>query len=214
MKKKYLVLAGCLTLAFAAPAIADGPYVGVQAGATFLKDSEFSDFSGRLDAEYDPGYTVGGVVGYKMSLFRIEGELSYRQNDWDDITDLSVGAVSIPSVSGLGLDVDAEQTALSFMANAFVDFENPTPFTPFVMAGIGAAYIDLDDFSVAGVSLAINEDDTVFAYQVGAGVAMGFTEALALSLEYRYFATGDPELGVTEGDYESHNAIAGVRLFF
>ena len=57
-------------------------------------------------------------------------------------------------------------------------------------------------------------DDTVFAWQVGAGIGYALTPQLTFDLKYRYFATSDPEFDGTEVEYASHNVYAGIRLHF
>ena len=57
-----------------------------------------------------------------------------------------------------------------------------------------------------------SDNDTVFAYQVGAGVAFAINKHFTIDLKYRFFAT--EELETTIGTFESHNVYLGVRYNF
>ena len=57
-------------------------------------------------------------------------------------------------------------------------------------------------------------DDTVFAWQLMAGLAYNFTPNMAATFSYAYFATSDPEFEGIEFDYASHNVIVGLRFGF
>jgi opacity protein-like surface antigen len=104
------------------------------------------------------------------------------------------------------------------MGNAAVDIATQTKFTPYLFAGIGFAQVELNGLGQAGVAVTANGDDTVFAYQLGLGVGYAATESITLGLEYRYFATSDPEDTITGGDieweYPTHNILVGIRYSF
>jgi len=69
--------------------------------------------------------------------------------------------------------------------------------------------------SVPGIgTLTSSVDDTVFAYQVGTGVSFAVNEKVSLDLNYRYFATSDPNFEGIETEYSSHNVYAGIRVSF
>lgn len=223
MKKRFLMLAGCLSLAMAAPALAaTGPYFGVQGGASLLPDEDFQGTGAYSDTrftdEYDAGYTVGAFVGYRLTVIRLEAELSYRQSDLDDIKDASVAGVGVvSSFEDAGIGVDGETNVTSLMFNAYFDLRNPTPFTPYVMAGVGGANVERDNLRLTSGAVTItapDDDDTVLAWQVGAGVDFDFTEFLSLGVGYRYFATDDPEYSGMDGEFDSHNIIASIRFNF
>jgi len=62
-------------------------------------------------------------------------------------------------------------------------------------------------------------DDTVFAYQGGAGIDIAFNRRLSLDLGYRYFATDDADFDshndiVSSMKFESHNATAAIKVKF
>lgn len=176
-----------------------GPYMSVQVGATFLDEAR-NDIQTigiqRVDTDFDTGFNVGGAIGFSTGITRVEGEIVYRMNDFD----------------GFGGDM----SALSFMANGYYDIDTATPLRPYFGGGIGFAIIYLDsELPVVG---RVDENDTVFAYQIGGGVAYELNEFMALDLGYRYFATSDPSFRVAgariDSEYQSHNVSLGFRLSF
>ena len=84
--------------------------------------------------------------------------------------------------------------------------------------GVGPAIVSINDGNRLGISL-VDNDDTVFAYQVGTGMRYRMSSSTALALDYRYFSTLDPGFEDTVGDpfesgYGSHSLRAGVRIAF
>jgi len=197
---------------------AAGPYLSIQGGATWVQDADFdydlpSPFSVSGEAEFDTGFNVGLAAGYDYGMARLEGEITYRENDFDKLKARFSGFGSGTDGTFEG-DVDGEVNSLSFMVNGFWDFENQSSVTPYLGAGLGLANVEVkgDDFD--------KDDDTVFAYQFAAGVAFAMTPYLSLDLGYRYFATEDPELdddgiGASyETEYQTHNATLGLRMTY
>jgi opacity protein-like surface antigen len=201
-----LLASACLvSVSFAA----NVPYLGVQVGGTWVDDADLSDQTGSFgEAEFDTGFNVGVTGGVDCGPGRYELELTYRQNDFDQISDPGFGS----------LPVDGDISALAFMANAFWDIATGSPVTPYLGGGIGVANVSINDLGAFGVPFA-DDDDTVFAYQVGAGVALELNPNMALDLGYRYFATSDPEFTDVDGfkfesEYKTHNASLGLRIMF
>ncbi|ARM31504.1 outer membrane protein [Prosthecochloris sp. HL-130-GSB] len=193
MKKGFLGMVAALFVLLVSTSFAQAaanPYVSASAGLGFLTDSTVEQNGVDVDkVEYKTGFAVRGALGLDADMYRLEGEIGYQVNDIE------------------GAD-DEDVSILSFMANGYVDFESQgSALTPYVMAGLGVANVDFD---VDGSDM----DDTVFAYQLGAGIAYQATPNVQLDLGYRYFATSDVEVG--DGDYEldidTHNIMAGVRV--
>jgi opacity protein-like surface antigen len=108
-----------------------------------------------------------------------------------DLDDITVAAFGL-TVTGV---VDGDVKTLSGMAHVFYDFDLDSKIMPY----LGVARIDVDIGSVAGVTTAFDDSDTVFAYQGMAGLRYPLTDQISIRGEYRLFATVDPGLGVTEG---------------
>jgi opacity protein-like surface antigen len=208
MRKVGVVVVGFLVLLVsAAPVSAKGPYVGGQAGVVFLSDSDIQQGPTTLTSSFDTGYGLGLTGGYSFGMFRLEGELFYKTNAFEET-----------SAAGVSLPADGDMTALGLMVNAYFDFKNNTAFTPFIGVGVGMAQVSIKDLTIGGLAIA-DDDDAVFAYQGIAGVGYSVTPALTLDLAYKYTATADPEFtdlsGVPfEAEYMSHNIMAGVRFNF
>ena len=85
---------------------------------------------------------------------------------------------------------------LAFMANVDYDFDMGSPWKPYVGGGLGFASISLDTESQATGRSLVDDDDIVFAYQVGAGIGYEFPlsegRSLTVSLDWRYFDTQTP----------------------
>lgn len=199
----------------ASSAHAQGWYVGIQGGMTFAQDADNEANGVTITTSQDTGFNIGGVGGYDFgNSFRAEGEVVYRKNDVDEL-DLSDLGLGVNTLDGTG-----DVSALSFMANGFYDFDVSWPVKPYVGAGIGVASVSLNDVGATAGGLTVelaDDDDTVFAYQLGAGLSYPLTPSATISVDYRYFATSDPTFKDVDGDkfdseFKSHNI--GVRLLF
>jgi opacity protein-like surface antigen len=183
-----------------------GPYISSQLGAAILTDSDLTAPEGTGTIEFKPGYAVGLAGGYNFGMFRLEGEIGYQINDIDKVSACSGGYCGSGNASG-------NVTALSGLANVYIDFVNSSPVTPYISGGIGVARIDINDFKIEGTLIG-DADDTVFAWQVGAGVAFAINQHFTIDLKYRYFATADLEFTDTKYTVASHNIYFGFRYNF
>ena len=139
-----------------------------------------------------------GALGISNQTGRVEAELGYRKNDFDELKGVGLGKA----------DIDGDISSLSLMGNIYYDFSTEGGFYPVIGVGFGAAKIeaDLDD---AG-----NEDDTVFAYQLILGGSFTSSVGLSIDLQYRYFATGDLYFDGLDAEYRTHNLMIGLRKSF
>lgn len=206
--------------------IRPGAYVSGFIGATIPREADVESsqlvngsiqpFSDRVD--FDPGLYLGGTGGYDFGFLRLEGELSYKYSEIDSITASDGFRFGNP---------DGNVGVFAMMANAFVDLHNKGPVTPYVGGGIGFANLHLSDtfgtdLTDAGsperVFLYPEDDDTVFAYQAGAGIGIALNRRLTLDIGYRYFGTSKGRFGdgfdTAELRFESHNAAVGLRVKF
>lgn len=116
---------------------------------------------------------------------------------------------------GLSGKINSDASLFGFLANAFYDIKNSSPFTPYIGGGIGFAQIYVGQgTSTTGVLLWNKDNDTVFAYQLGAGVGINAGKNLTFDLGYRYFGTSDVKFDLLTADVASHNVLAGVRYKF
>ncbi|NTV60217.1 MAG: porin family protein [Chlorobiaceae bacterium] len=182
----YSLLAAGL---FAAPSLshaATNPYVSISGGTGFMTNATVN---GTDDAiAYETGYLINGAVGLRSGSVRIEAEVGYHQNDFK-------------------YPVFDDNIAIwSFMANGYYDISlNESGITPYVMAGLGVANVT---WNYTGA----DDNDTAFAWQVGAGLGFKVADRTTIDVGYRYFATADVTLYGNEVSVGSHNIVAGVRF--
>lgn len=198
MKKELLIAVALLALS-ALPASAQGPYVGGSLGLFIPHESDISvPGLGSADVEYDLGFGFTLNGGYNFDDFRLEGEFGYKASDVDKISGPG-GSVSVS---------DVELTVLSFMVNGYYDVKMNSPFKPYFGVGIGLINGELDGGGSTG-------DDTVFGYQITAGVSYPINKNLNLDFYYRFQgAASDFEDAGDELSYTSSNLNAGVRYNF
>ncbi len=198
-----------MLLPSAAWAQGSGWYVAGGLGASFPNDV---DIGATVTAELDTGIlgtAAVGAYGGAFGNFRVEGELVYNTNDFKSLSASGVGSVSA------GGDV----STLGLMVNGYYDFETNSKWKPFIGGGIGGASVSINSLSVMGI-VGADDDAWAFAYQVKVGVAYEFTQALAGTLGYRFFATEDADFVDLAGDafsadgIEAHIVELGMRFHF
>jgi OOP family OmpA-OmpF porin len=146
---------------------------------------------------------------------RVEGEISYRRNSVDKVT-----------VAGEGTTPRSGHiSALAAMANAWADYQVAPNVTVHAGGGIGVASvklkIDAFSFDIDPPRYGVNDSDTVFAFQLGAGTAWRFSPTMSVTLDYRYFQAVNPtfdvktsELAKFRDNYQSHSVMVGFRSNF
>jgi opacity protein-like surface antigen len=167
------------------------PYVSVQGGMAFLKDSDVSGFK-KGSVGFDDDYAFGVAVGNKFGKVRAEAELGYQENDVDK-------------------PKSGDMKAYTFLVNGYYDFINKTKFTPYVTAGIGVAKVD------ARINKFAHVDNMGLAYQAGVGVAYAINSKLTVDLKYRYLAVADLsgiELDKSNPEFATNNIFLGLRYNF
>ncbi len=145
-----------------------------------------------------------------------------------------VAPTTTTSTTNINISTDGDLETWSLMANLWYDFNlGDSPITPFIGGGIGLAQVSLDYRAVVYAPLNdgrnplltnatgaygtydVNTDDFAFAYQVGAGLGFNFGNGMMLSAQYRYFATGEVQLGASDqfsGNVEAHNFLVGLNI--
>lgn len=202
------------------PAYTGGWYFSGFGGANWLDDTSFVDTSVlTIFNSYDTGFVVGGAVGYDLGQYmgplgiRLEAELSYRENDVDSHLITLVGQPDEVQNNPIG-----STSALAGMGNILFDLNTGSPFSLYGGGGLGVANVEFDGHGGDG-SVALDDDDTVFAWQLIAGAGYAITSNMVLDVQYRYFNAGDVSLTSRQGatsstDYESHAVLGGIRVKF
>ena len=186
------------------------------------------------ETDFDAGFAVAGALGKRYGAFRGEIEVAYQSNgvgshagvtaagvalDTEDAGVLITGSPNIGvSVGDLVADGQGDVSNLFVMANVFYDFNTGGSLKPYIGAGIGVGFADVD-FSPSGVAI-IQDNATEFAYQGVAGVAYEVSPSIDLTVAYRYRATTDvsveADLFSADFDIENRASIveAGLRFNF
>jgi OOP family OmpA-OmpF porin len=179
----------------------NGIYVGATAGATLRPDTTLSSPSlGSQTIDFDVKYMFGGFVGYDFgNNFRLEAEISYRENDIRN---------------GGGEDPQAGTSA--FMFNGFYDLPIMKSFNLYFGGGLGVATAQLETISLGQ---AIDANENVFAYQLETGIGWNYSSTVNFSLGYRFFDAADPEFVLPAGQrvrmgLKNHELILKMRYLF
>ena len=233
--RKTLLAATILALPLAAQAQpVNGLYVAAGAGVNWQSrmsgtgyyQDAFGSGSVQRSVSTDPGWVILGSVGWGFGNgLRAEIEMNYRSNDVSELTFNGFSATSSP-----GSTISGTTSTYGVMANVFYDFQLG-PVMPYLGAGIGYAWNRWSSvgysgpFSTGGIS----DTQGSFAYQFMAGLAIPIraVPGLAITAEYRYFATNsvtmrgtymDIDFGPgTEGmksNNENQSVLLGVRYNF
>jgi len=228
--KKSLVLICALAAMLAVPAASfalpgrPAGYLSVFLGASAPQDttvtiSEFNPVTTKnAEVQFDPGINAGVCGGYDFGFFRLEGEMSYKNNE--------ITGVNEPTYGIRYVNVDGHLGVFSMMLNGFFDLHNESPVTPYLGGGMGFANLNLSTTRGVDANLGVQnnhifgaDQDTVFAYQAGAGLEFALNRRLSLDLGYRYFGTGRASFrkdwpNSTDMRLGSNNAQVGFRVKF
>lgn len=156
--------------------------------------------------DLDSGWGANFMLGWQMDSFRVELEYAYAENDVDKHKNVVVGNLNIDTLDAsllvegalddLGISVgdlvrdgrgDFESDYL--FLNAYYDFDLGTQWSPYVGAGIGNAWVDVS-YRPSRVRI-IDDDDSVFAWQVMAGLNYLCSEQLTFFGGLRWRETDD-----------------------
>ncbi|TDU32728.1 thrombospondin type 3 repeat-containing protein [Panacagrimonas perspica] len=154
----------------------------------------------------DGGFGGGASFGYLFDGgLRPELNLRYSENDLKSFR-----------TGGFDGSSDGSLRAVRLMANIWYDLDFGN-LAPYFGGGLGLQNTELKGFGTKA-------DDDTMAFQAGAGVAYWFGNATALSLDYRYVSSEEPEFKTTDaatgiqttrdGEYKAHNIGASLRYSF
>lgn len=179
--------------------------------------------------EFDTGYSLSAAYGWRFTpSLRAEVELAYQTNDISTHKGVKAGGIALDGqdagvlITGspnlgvtVGALVDDGKGSLDttyLMLNGFYDFKGFGAFKPYVGAGIGAGFVNVD-YSPSGVKI-VDDDATVFAYQVVAGSDYIVSDRLSVFAQYRYRATSDVETDVSlfDAKLDVENASSALEV--
>jgi outer membrane protein OmpA-like peptidoglycan-associated protein len=213
MKKFLLATATAFTLPFVANAQSLQPggfYIGAEGGVNWLLNTSTNvtvsgpGFLGNGNASISSstGWTAGGMIGYDFIGPRVELEARFIQN-----------AVTVTFPSGATAGGNFNQVPI--MANLLYDFNAGGVIVPYIGAGLGVAFQNLQGggFSSSGSSVQ-------FAYQGIIGVGWNIDQTFRLNLEGRYFGSTQPNYNFSafnstaSGNFSNNNISVMASLQF
>ncbi len=185
-----------------------GFYGELRIGPSFVDDADFEELGVTGELTYETGAALDLAFGAYFDVgLRLEYQWGNRGAEIDKVKIDRFGT----------FDGAADLYTSTHMLNLYYDFDfarlsggpgGPGLWVPFVGAGVGVAFHELD-FDSGG-----SETDTVFAYQGIAGMAYSFTQNWGMTLTYLYLRTSDPKYQEFETEYRSHNGMLGLRYSF
>lgn len=172
-----------------APVSANPYYFSIFAGGVFPTDDvNYTNGITVVNTELETGYTVGAAIGRRLIEHSKDGftprlELAFRYAD-NDVDALNFSGNDPASEVVIG---DSQVSYAAFTANAFIDADDAfgAGITPYLGVGIGVALVNQNIvYNAAGLNL--NDDDTVFIWNVTAGVNFELNENVSLFTDVGY----------------------------
>lgn len=235
--KKLAIFALLTILALPAHAFAESNKLGIYIAPKVIgsvvstEESLHSPDLSLLLSDYSDSLAGASLaVGYNFSPifhlpFRAEAEYSL----YGDIKEIT----SLIDEDSSG-DIMGKIDLSTLFLNVYLDFENSSPFTPYLGAGIGFAFVGmqgsisniLDEEEVSNAISFGKNTDTNFAWNVGLGLTYDFSNSFSLDLGYRYVHFGDIITGNASGtdveensilkskNIDAHQLTLGVRFTF
>lgn len=167
------------------PVGSTGFYVGGGVGPSLAEDTDVKEFFGPVsgsEVKYDTGvrFSIGG---------------GYQINEWLG-AGFETGLIwnSAKSVSG-SPDADFSVGHAPFLANVVFQCPRTAPVVPFIGLGAGFAgsSIEIENFTLGGITVTGTETDVVYAFQAFAGMRYEFSQQMSAGFTYKYFRAGEPE---------------------
>lgn len=239
MSKPLFLPAGLALALSVGTAMADGYYTTFEGGGRFLEPASARETGGsarnpqtRYEAAPDDNAIAGLSIGKHLQQnMRAEAEIQWSSTGLGPLRvteDGGLGArLNTGSLAGQSFNTRGEVESLAVLINAFYEVDYGL-FRPYFGGGVGFADLNMNRTRLTGVGgqrltnpVALSDDHTtVLAWQAGAGIAFPLTARWTVTVDYRYFATEDPEFELAGGAgrfksaYESHNVIGGLRFEF
>ncbi len=167
---------------------------------------------GLTEWEFDDGYSGSLSLGFEIGHFALEAEGAYRKMD---------GENRIVKATRAQSPITGDQTHLSGMINAYFIVSPDSDIRPYFGVGAGMTEVSWNDVDLSPASGTIIDDsETVFSYQLIAGVSFLMTKNLFLEFDYRYFNPDDVSLKDSAGteskmeDLHLHIIQVGLKLKF
>ena len=159
----------------------------------------------RIGNKSDSAWGGALAIGYdfyKQNRVPMRAELEYAI--FSEVSGKSSWSGAIEEIDppvDFDLRMKQKLQAQTLFVNVYYDFRNDTPFTPWVGAGLGMAFVNSKgnfngwlegDDNTFSESLG-SKRTTNFAWNIGTGVAYEVTENVALDFGYRFVGLGKAE---------------------
>ena len=163
-------------------------YWGVFGAAQFPLDNEIEGG----DVDFDPGFNVGGQLGYIFGSVRAEAEFEYGEAqvaEFDDSHSIDSTLTTIRGTGSLYFD--------------FIGF-NQSNILPYVGAGFGVASLRLND----------DIDDGDVGMTAHGEIGVSFAAAANFDVVFAYrFEWFDTNVGGVDDNVQVNQVRAGIRFF-
>jgi opacity protein-like surface antigen len=189
------------------------------------------------NTDFDTGFALSGQVGYKFDNgFRLEVEGAYSRYDVASHSGLLVGGTNIdavdvavltrgpadmanPTVGAVIADGQGRVSNFGLFANVFYDIDTGTAFKPYIGAGAGVNWVNVN-YRPSNVEVGSGNEAGI-AYQLMAGASFDISPRAELFGQYTYRANGnradiDLDLLPATLGVQNHQSLltAGVRVKF
>lgn len=143
---------------------------------------------GSISGSLKGSFLIGGGIGYQVTdYFRTDLTLDYMTRSKGSLTHCEPSHWNSPNCTSTD---GSKFTALSLLANAYVDLANINGITPYIGAGIGGTKVKWSNLAREGGDFPVNgiqgNSDWRFTYALMAGVSYDLTESLKLDAGYRF----------------------------
>jgi opacity protein-like surface antigen len=151
--------------------------------------------SGLLRGELEDNYSVGAGIGYDTGNYlRVDLTADYFTKSNFNGSTTGTCTPIVPNVSTTCTTTDTQSlSALSIMANAYIDLGKYNGITPYVGAGIGGTHVKWGTLSNVYNEPVANPDETHpgasnwrFTYALMAGASYDVSDCVAIDAGYRY----------------------------
>jgi opacity protein-like surface antigen len=186
-------------------------YVDLHVGYNIVDNGDLEYDAATLPAGYEQRPAFGGSFGYMdPSGFRIEGEMTYRDNDINYIN---------------GANVKGQLASMALMVNMLYELRigggsgygygmgSESPLRPYIGIGGGGARFTMDaanDLAAPGII-----DDTTYGlvYQGIMGLGVEVTETALVTLDFRYIVSDNVAFSDVAGLGFKVDAIQATAMF-
>jgi hypothetical protein len=192
-------------------------YMDLHVGYNIVDNGDLEYAAATYSTGYEQRPAFGGSFGYlDQSGFRIEGELTYRDNDINYVD---------------GTNVKGQLTSMALMVNMLYELRigsgsgyaygsgSESPLRPYIGIGGGGARYTMD--VTADLALGDVIDDTTYGlvYQGIMGLGVEVTETALVTLDFRYLVSDNVKFSEVDGtafevDAIQATAMLGLRTTF